>query len=89
MAACELLAGCVFFHDNMVNMLARAELMKQGLCLVNNRACARYRVYQALGRSKVPTDLFPNHTEQANMLISPHSDLKYDRSPLKGGDAYG
>ena len=70
MAACELLTGCAFFHDNMASRPATAELMKQRLCLENKSACARYLVSQTLGRSQVPTDLFPNHTEQANTLIS-------------------
>ena len=70
MADCECLEGCPFFNDNMNNMPATAELMKQRFCLGNNRTCTKYMVYQALGGSKVPTDLFSNYTERASTLLS-------------------
>jgi len=70
MAECELLSGCIFFNDNMTKMPATAELMKNNLCRGNKLQCARYMVYQQLGRPKVPADLYPNDVERAKLIIS-------------------
>ena len=70
MAQCELLAGCSFFHDKMAKVPKTAELMKNRLCRGNKRECARYMVCKALGRDKVPPDLFPNQTDRANTIIT-------------------
>jgi hypothetical protein len=70
MADCELLEGCVFFNDKMANMPATAELYKDQYCRENNLECARYVVFKALGREKVPLDLFPNMKEKAQEIIA-------------------
>jgi len=70
MAECELLGGCVFFGDKMVEMPATAELMKNHFCRGNKLKCARYMVYQELGTPKVPLDLYPNEVERAKFIIS-------------------
>ncbi len=70
MADCELLAGCLFFNNKMVNMPATAELMKSRYCRDDNSECARYMVYQKLGRPKVPIDLAPNNIERAKLILS-------------------
>ena len=70
MRECELLAGCIFFNDHMANMPANAELMKKGFCLGEYTQCARFRVFAALGREKVPQDLFPSDPNRAMKIIS-------------------
>ena len=70
MAECELLSTCIFFNDKMAHMPATAELMKKHLCRGTKLECARYMVYQQLGRPKVPPDLFPNDVERAKLIIS-------------------
>ncbi len=70
MADCELLEGCVFFNDKMVNMPATGELYKDKYCRENNLECARYMVFKALGREKVPLDLFPNMKDIAQEIIA-------------------
>jgi hypothetical protein len=70
MADCELLEGCVFFNDKMANMPATAELYKDQYCRENNLECARYVVFKALGREKVPLDLFPNMKDRAQEIIA-------------------
>jgi hypothetical protein len=70
MADCELIAGCVFFNDKMAHMPATSELMKDRYCHGDNSQCARYMVYQKLGRPKVPTDLNPGNIERAKKIIS-------------------
>lgn len=70
MADCELLAGCLFFNDKMAGMPTTAELMKDSYCHDNSSECARHMVLQELGRSKVPSDLYPNDIERARLIIS-------------------
>ncbi len=70
MAECELLSSCIFFNDKMENMPATAELMKNHLCRNNKLKCARYIVYEQLGRPKIPSDLYPTDTEKAKLIIS-------------------
>ncbi|MBN1698014.1 MAG: hypothetical protein JW881_10910 [Spirochaetales bacterium] len=70
MADCECLGGCIFFNDKMGNMPSIASIMKQNYCKTNNSGCARYMVFKALGKEKVPGDLFPNNVEKAKQIIA-------------------
>ena len=70
MTECECLAGCPFFNDHMANMPTIAEMMKKRLCKEDNSECARYMVFKALGKPRVPSDLFPNQIERAQQIIS-------------------
>lgn len=70
MADCELLATCPFFRETMADMPAATEVVKQRYCRGDKSGCARYRVYEALGRRRVPVDLFPNETARARALIA-------------------
>ena len=70
MADCELLEKCIFFHDKMENMPAMAEMYKTQYCKDNNVDCARFMVFKALGREKVPKDLFPNMKDKAQEIIA-------------------
>ena len=69
MAECECSASCMFFHDKMANMPQMAEMMMNRYCRDEYQACARYRVFKALGREAVPADLFPNQPEVADSLL--------------------
>jgi hypothetical protein len=69
-ADCQLLAGCIFFNDKMSSMPGMADLYKSKYCKGDNSSCARFRVFSALGREKVPPDLFPNDVERANTIIN-------------------
>ena len=66
---CECLEGCVFFNDKMAEMPATAQIMKEMYCLKDNTTCARYIVFQKLGRERVPADLFPRQVDRANQII--------------------
>ena len=70
MADCECLLRCIFFNDRMANMPSTAVLFKERYCKEDNSNCARYMVFKALGKAKVPPDLFPNMTERARQIIS-------------------
>jgi hypothetical protein len=69
MNQCECLGGCPFFHDKMENMPAMADIFKNRYCLGENLSCARHRVFEALGREHVPSDMFPNDSEYADSLL--------------------
>lgn len=70
MKDCELLEKCIFFNDKMANMPSTAEVIKLRYCQGGSDSCARYMVCKALGREKVPGDLFPNHNERALQIIA-------------------
>jgi hypothetical protein len=45
-------------------------LYKTSYCRDDNSKCARFRVFSALGREKVPADLYPNDLDVANQIIN-------------------
>ncbi len=69
MADCDLIGGCIFFNDKMRNMPATAEILKNKYCRDNSSPCARYMVFKALGRERVPADLFPQQQDKAENII--------------------
>jgi hypothetical protein len=69
MAECVCLPKCIFFNDKMAGMPTTAQRMKQKFCTGNSSDCARYMVFEKLGRDKVPGDLFPHQKERALELI--------------------
>jgi len=70
MAQCELLETCIFFNDQMEAMPAVANLMKNRYCKDDHAECARMKVVKAVGREKVPTDMFPNQDDYARDIIA-------------------
>jgi len=70
MAECELLKTCIFFNDQMEAMPAVANLMKNRYCKDDYAECARMKVVKAVGREKVPTDMFPNQDDYAQEVIT-------------------
>jgi len=70
MADCECLQGCIFFNDKMANKPATANIMKQQYCLSDNKGCARYQAFKAVGKEHVPSDLFPIQVERVAGIVS-------------------
>jgi len=70
MQQCECLPGCSFFNNKMQGLEAIKEMMKRRLCLGDNSQCARYMVFKALGKPRVPEDLIPNQVERAQKIIT-------------------
>lgn len=68
MPDCELIPNCLFFNDKMANMPSTASMMKRKYCRGNFLACARFIVFEAVGKEGVPADLGPNETEKARQL---------------------
>lgn len=50
-------------------MPANAELTKMKYCQGEYTECARYMVFKALGKPRVPDDLFPREKERAEEII--------------------
>ena len=46
------------------------ELYKINYCRGNNSTCARFMVFKALGKQKVPVDLFPPDVDRAKKLTA-------------------
>ena len=70
MADCECLAGCPFFHDKMESKPVLAELYKKKYCKGDSAECARHRVFKALGKGRVPANLFPSQAEKVDAIIA-------------------
>ena len=69
MARCELIEKCIFFNDKMQGMPSTAATYKKIYCEQDFEKCARFMVAKALGREKVPEDLFPNQKDRAENII--------------------
>jgi hypothetical protein len=70
MPDCGLIAACIFFNDKMARVPHTAGLYKEKYCRTDSSTCARFMVAQALGRQKVPADLFPNDVDRARKLLA-------------------
>jgi hypothetical protein len=66
---CENLSVCPFFNDKLPNMPKTTSLLKTRYCLGDYNSCARYIVFKALGREKVPRDLWPSEIERAQKIL--------------------
>lgn len=67
---CEMLKRCIFFNDEMSDMPAISELLKEKYCRGSNADCARHMVFRTLGSGKVPSNLFPHDVARAESIIN-------------------
>jgi hypothetical protein len=74
MPDCPCLVRCSFLNGLAQSKPATAELTKRRLCRASYRSCARYLVFEALGRSQVPDDLHPDQMERARTTLWPERD---------------
>ena len=70
MSTCYMLHDCPFFNDLLANMPVSSNYLKRTYCHTHGSDCARYMVVHALGRERVPPDLFPNEGIRAKRIIS-------------------
>lgn len=70
MSECESLGTCPFFNDKMANMPAMKNIYKNRYCRGDFTNCARYMVSKLMGKTQVPSDLFPNNRDKAVMLLN-------------------
>lgn len=66
---CELLGSCSFY-EKMSGFEGAHKHLRSKYCKRNAEDCARYIVYKALGKEKIPEDLFPVEKERAFAIIS-------------------
>jgi len=67
--ACEIMACCQFFKDNMGSFPKTAEYIKQKLCLGDYESCNRFRIYKEFGGENIPPDLDPVDTEEVKKVM--------------------
>lgn len=70
MAACEFIEKCPFFNDKLDNKPVEIEEFKNKYCKTNNLNCARYMVANAIGKEKMPPNLYPHEKDVAYMVIA-------------------
>jgi hypothetical protein len=70
MPDCKLIEKCIFFNDKMADMPSMAHLFKDRFCHADFEGCARFTVFQALGRENVPVDLYPNDMPRAQSILA-------------------
>ena len=70
MADCECLNGCPFFNDKMSDAQGLGAMFKKQYCLGDSSKCARFMIFQKLGRAHVPGDLYPNMVDRARELLA-------------------
>jgi hypothetical protein len=75
MPDCDCLPGCPFFNDKMLNMPALSEMMKKRFCRGDFNSCARHKIKDALGKEKVPSDLFPSQLEKVEDIIQSNRSI--------------
>jgi hypothetical protein len=68
--ACEKLATCLFFNDQLEKMPGVAELLKAQYCRGAFDQCARFRVAAKFGAAYVPQDLYPNQAARADDMLA-------------------
>lgn len=66
---CELSLDCPYFNEGTNVKPQTAALFKARYCRGHRHQCARYAVYQQLGREAVPTDLPPNEHLRAMVIL--------------------
>jgi hypothetical protein len=71
MPDCECLERCPYFRAELFQEISTIkELRIQKYCKGDNSRCARYMVFKALGKGKVPDDLIPTQVKRANEIIN-------------------
>jgi len=69
MSECPRLPTCPFFNEKMPAKPGTAEMYRSMYCRKDYEKCARYLVLVALGKEKVPADLYPNEADRAKQVI--------------------
>ncbi len=70
MADCDCLGACPFFNDRMPDTGGMGAIYKRKYCQGDSARCARHQVKVALGKAKVPGNLYPNMWDLAQQIIA-------------------
>lgn len=66
---CEKLEGCPFYNNKMPIESGIGQMYKRRYCEQDKLKCARYKVFTAVGKEHVPSDLYPNMVDRAEKII--------------------
>ncbi len=66
---CELASNCPYFGAGMKAKPQTAAMFRARYCRGHQSQCARYEVYELLGRDAVPVELAPNEHLRAMMIM--------------------
>ena len=69
---CELIMVCAFYNDKVkiIGTHQMKEDMKEQICRLNSRSCARRMVYAELGdKSAIPDSLLPHESEKVPGIV--------------------
>ncbi len=68
---CDRYAECPFFNGRLANYApAIVDSMKREFCNGDYERCARYRVFQELGKGYAPADMTPIDQDQADQILA-------------------
>ena len=74
MGRCEFIEICPFFQGKLADKPVEIEEMKKKYCEGNNLNCARYMIAQAVGKEKMPADLYPHEKAVAYAIIAENAE---------------
>lgn len=66
---CPLLNECRFFNDIIENMPSISASLKARYCLSDSKGCARFLIFEKIGKEHVPDDVFPHELEKAEKML--------------------
>ena len=70
MSTCDRYEDCPFFNGRLANYApAIIESVKREFCNGDHDRCARYRVFQELGKGHAPIDMTPVDQDQADEIL--------------------
>jgi UTP-glucose-1-phosphate uridylyltransferase len=69
MNKCPVLEQCRFFNNVLENMPAISESLMEQYCLGDNTECARFFIFDEIGKEHLPDDVFPHEMEKAKKLV--------------------
>ncbi len=70
MADCPNLVRCPFFSGKMEDMPTISVYLMRKFCRNDYTSCARFMIFNALGKEWVPKDLFPNEPKRAYAILT-------------------
>lgn len=67
---CTLADDCSFYLVSMQDRPCTAAIYREKFCDFAFEQCARHLIARTVGREHVPADLYPNHTDRAQKIIT-------------------
>lgn len=81
MSECEKLPTCPFFTGEVPIEEELGKTYRAYYCHNGNAICARYLVFQSLGKGSVPADLYPDQLDRARQIVA-KAKIKHLKSEI-------